>query len=326
MTSMEHHKTNNPHDLLARRFLCNPEWMAELLQRYLKNLDDQQIIALLDLTRLVCRDPVTVSDRLVEGRGDLRFTTSVKGSDRESSVYLLFEHQSYKDSDLCLRGLDHIVQDYKKFRATTKGREKFPYPILVCLYHGKTPWEHVPEMDELIEIIPGMQTGLLKYTLILIDISPLMREEFVGHPVLQVVLEMLQLASKGELAANLDRVMSRLKSVSDDPQIYSWLESFAQYVLSTTTLEREEVATKFSQAVNKKEVYNMVMTTAEKLFTDGKTEQGRGMVLRALRTKFRTVPESIERSINQKNDLIVLESLLERTIQCDTLEEFAEGL
>ena len=107
--------------------------------------------------------------------------------------------KSSKDSDICLRGLDHIVQDYKKFRATTKGREKLPYPILICLYHGKTPWEHVPTMDELVEIIPGMQTGLLKYTMILIDISPLMQEEFVGHPVLQVVLEMLQRAFLSEV-------------------------------------------------------------------------------------------------------------------------------
>jgi len=322
---MEHPEIKHPHDLLARHFLCNPELMAELLQLYLKNLDDQQMIALLDLTKLVYKDPVTVSNRLVEGRGDLRFTTSVKGSDRESNVYVLFEHQSRKDSDLCLRGLDHIVQDYKKFRATN-GREKFPYPVFVCLYHGNTPWERVPSMDDLIEIIPGMQTGLLKYTLILIDISPLTQDEFVGHPVLQVVLEMLQLALRGELAAHLDRVMARLKSVSDDPQIYSWLQTFAQYVLSTTTLEREQVAKTFSQAINKEEAYNMVMTTAEKLFTDGKIENGRDMVLRALRTKFKTVPEDIERAINQKNDLIVLESLLEQVIMSSTLEEFADGL
>jgi len=268
----------------------------------------------------------------VEGRGDLRFTTSFKGSDRESNVYLLFEHQSKKDSDLCLRGLDHIVQDYKKFRATTKGREKLPYPVLVCLYHGSTPWDHVPKMDELIEIVPGVKTGLLDYTLILIDISPLTQNEFVGHPVLQVLLEMLQLASKGELAANLDRVMARLKSVSDDPKIYNWLQTFAQYVLSTTTLEREQVATTFSRAVNKEkeEVYKMVMTTAEKLWVGGKTEgeieNGRSMVLRALRTKFKTVPDDIERAINQKNDLIVLESLLEQVIMSNTLEDFAEGL
>jgi len=323
---MEHPELRHPHDLFARHFLCNPEWMAELLQLYLKNPEDRQRIALLDLTKLVCKDPVTVSDRLIEGRGDLRFTVSSKESDRESNVYLLFEHQSSKDSDLCLRGLEHIVLDYKKFRAITKGREKLPYPILVCLYHGKTAWEHVPTMDELIEIVPGMQTGLLKYTLILIDISLLTQDQFVGHPVLQVVLEMLQLASKNELAANLDRVMARLKAVSDDPQIYSWLSSFAQYVLSTTTLEQEQVAQTFSQVISKEEANKMVMTTAEKLLVEGETKAGRAMVLRALREKFKTVPEDVERAVNQKGDPIVLESLLAQVIGSNTLEEFAETL
>ena len=183
-------------------------------------------------------------------------------------------------------------------------------------------------MDDLIEIVPGVKTGLLDYTLILIDISPLTQNEFVGHPVLQVLLEMLQLASKGELAANLDRVMARLKSVSDDPQIYTWLSTFAQYVLSTTTLEKEQVATTFSRAVNKEkeEVYKMVMTTAEKLFTDGKTEQGRATVLEAIQAKFKTVPEDIERVINQKSDPIVLQSLVAQVIMSNSLEDFAEGL
>jgi len=323
---MEHPEIKHPHDLLARHFLCNPEWMAELLQLYLKNLDDQQIIALLDLTRLVCRNPVTVSDRLVESRGDLQFTTAFKGGDRAASVYLFFEHQSTKNSNFRLRGLNYITQKYNEFWEITKGQEKFPYPIVIVLYHGTTPWTHVPEMDEMIEFVPGMQTGLLKYTLILIDISPLMQEEFVGHPVLQVVLEMLQLASRGELEAHLDRVMARLKSVSDDPRIYNWLVSFAQYVLSTTTLEREQVATKFSQAINKKEAYDMVMTTAEKLFTDGETKAWRKAVLKALRTNFGKIPQDVEEAVLSKNDPIVLESLVERAIDSKTVEEFAEGL
>jgi len=141
---------------------------------------------------------------------------------------------------------------------------------------------------------------------------------------------MLQLASRGELETHLDRVMVRLQSVSNDPRIYNWLVSFAQYVLSTTTLEKEQVATKFSQAINKKEAYDMVMTTAEKLWvggkTEGKIENGRDMVLQALQTKFKTVPEDIERAINQKNDLIVLKSLLAQAIGSDSLEEFADGL
>ena len=331
---MEHRNLNNPHDLLARHFFPDPELMADFLRCYPKKPEDQQVIAQIDLERLVCKDPVTVNDRLVEGRGDLRFSAASKGSARESNVYLLFEHQSTKDSDIRLRGLDHIVQDYKKFRALTKGREKFPYPILIVLYHGAVPWEHVPEMDDLIEIVPGMKTGLLDYLLIFIDISSLAQDEFEGHPVLQVVLEMLQLAMKDTLAENLDRVMVRLKAVCNDPRIHSWLTAFARYVLATTTLEREEIAKTFSRSMNKEEVYDMVMTTAEKLFTEGEAKgevkgeikAWRKAVLIALRSRFGNVTEEVEAAINRKNDPIVLESLAARVDSYKTLSDFARDL
>ena len=74
----------------------------------------------------------------------------------------------------------------------------------------------------------------------------------------------------------------------------------------------------------------MVMTTAEKLWVGGKTEgnieTGRALVLEAIQTKFKTVPEDIERAINQKNDPIVLKSLLSQVIMSNTIEDFAEGL
>jgi len=91
-----------------------------------------------------------------------------------------------------------------------------------------------------------------------------------------------------------------------------------------------QVEEAFSQIVSKEEAHRMSMTTAEKLRLQGeargKIETGRALVLRALRTKFKTVPEDIEQAINQKNDLIVLESLLEQVIMSHSLEEFAEGL
>jgi len=332
---MEHPELHHPHDLLVRRFFPDPELMADFLQRYPQNPTDQQRIALLDLTKLVCKDPVTVTDKLAEIRGDLRFSTLFKGSDCEANVYLFFEHQSTKDADLRVRGLEHIIEEYKKFRTTTKGRKKFPYPIFVVLHHGKTPWEHVPEMDELIEIVPGMQTGLLQYMMIFIDISPLTQDQFGGHPVLAVALEMLQLAPKNELAKHLDRVLERLKAVNTDPRIYSWLLSFAQYVLATTTLDKEQVATTISQVTtNKKETYNMVMTTAEKLFYEGEArgeargeaKAGRNMVLKALHTKFRQVPKPIEQAVLAMSDPIALESLLEHVFYSETIDEFATAL
>jgi len=281
---------------------------------------------LLDLERLVCKDPVTVNERLAEIRGDLRFSTSFKESDHEANVYLLFEHQSTKDPKFRLRGLDSIVQEYKKFWESTKGREKFPYPIVIILYHGTAPWEHIPEMDDLIEIAPGMMTGLLNYLLIFVDITPLSRGQFKGHPVLQAVLESLQLGSKGELAENFEPVIERLSAVKDDPRMGGWLPSFGQYAMSVDDIDTKQVVKAFSKIVNKEEAHRMAQTTAEKLLIEGETKAGREIILESLREKFGKVPKNIEKAVSQMNDPIALKSLAVRTGSCTTLAEFEAEL
>jgi hypothetical protein len=327
---MQHPELSHPHDLLVRRFLFDPELMADLLQYYPQKQADQQMVELLDLKRLECKDPVTVNERLVEVRGDLQFSTSFKDSDRESNVYFLFEHQSSKDPKFRFRGLNRIVQEYKKFLEMTKGREKFPYPIVLVLYHGEVTWEHIPEMDDLIETVPGMKTGLLDYLLILVDISPLKRGDFKGHPVLQVVLELLQLGSKKEVAENFERVMEGLTVVKDDPRMGGWLPSLGLYAMSVDDIETEQVAKAFSKIINKEEAHKMANTTAEKLLVEGevrgKVQGKKETILDVLKGRFGSVPKSISDTVNDYSDLVALQSLSVLAGSCKSLDEFADGL
>ena len=106
-------------------------------------------------------------------------------------------------------------------------------------------------MDELIEIAPGMKTGLLDYLLILIDVSELKPEQFKGHPVLQAALESLQLASKGRLVAEFDRVMDRLTTVKKDQRVKGWLRSFARYAMAVAKIGTEQIIMAFSKVLNR---------------------------------------------------------------------------
>ena len=53
---MQNPELAHPHDLLVRRFLTEPEFMADLLRHYPQNPAEQRMVALLDLERLVCKD------------------------------------------------------------------------------------------------------------------------------------------------------------------------------------------------------------------------------------------------------------------------------
>jgi predicted transposase/invertase (TIGR01784 family) len=327
MTSTE---LAHPHDHLARRFLIDPELMADLLAHYPKKTADQQIIRLINLKRLECKSPVTIDQNLIEGIGDLRFSTSFKGGKRQSNVFLLFEHQSSIDQRMRIRGLKYIVQTYDQFEEEHKGKEKLPYPVVVVLYHGTTAWQSVPDMDDLIDIIPGVESGLLKYTLILIDISVIPPEEFVGHPALCALLETLQRTSEGKLIANFDRIIDYFRSVKNDSRAKGWLRSLARYAMSVAKIGTEHIAKAFSKILNEREANKMAMTTAQELFLEGETKgkvEGKAeTVLTFLRAKFDKVPKGIEKTIRQKTDPVALDSWAAHAARSKTLDEFATVL
>ena len=328
----------HPHDHLVRRFLIDTELMTDLLVHYPQKDVDRKAVGLLDLKYLKCRSPVAIDKNLVEGRGDLRFATTFKGSKRQSNVFLLLEHQSAIDADFRFRGLKYIILEYDEFRRETKGKKKFPYPIIVVLYHGKVPWKTLLEMDDLIEMAPGAETGLLRYPLILIDISVIPKEKFVGHPALRALLETLQRASEGKLLKEFDRITDYFKPIKGDPRTRDWLHSLARYAMSVTKIGtkigRELIVKAFSKILSEKEADDMTRTMAEELILEGETrgkakwkaEGKTEAVLTVLRTRFNRVPKDVEKAILQMTDPIALDSWTAQAASCQSMREFAEAV
>jgi hypothetical protein len=245
-------------------------------------------------------------------------------------VFLLLEHQTKIDQRMRLRGLKYIVQEYDQFETQHKGKVKLPYPVVAILYHGKTPWKSLPTMDEMIDTTPGAETGLLRYPLILIDLSVIPKDKFTGHPALQALLETLQRASEGKLVKEFDRITDYFTPIKDDPRAGDWLHSLVRYALSVSKIGTEFMTKVFSKVFNEREAHEMAMTTAQELLLEGEArgeaKAGRNMVLSALRTRFGKVPKWVEKGVLGMSDPIALESLLAQAIQSDTLDEFSEAL
>jgi predicted transposase/invertase (TIGR01784 family) len=312
--------------------------MADLMTFYVKRANDQKIIQLIDLVHLRCESPINIDTDLVETIGDLRFSTNFKASRHPSTVFLLFEHQSTIDKHFRVRGLDYIVQTYKNFKEKTKGKSKYPYPIVVILYHGTSPWKKLPEMDDMIEIVPGVERNLLRYTLILIDLSLISTNELQGHPALQALIETLQLSSEGKLVTKFEHIAEHFTAIKDDPRTQNWLHSLVRYALAVSKMSKELVIKAFSKILNEKEAEKMATSTMQELLTqgrkegrkegkkEGKTEFGRNAILNVLRKRFTNVPKRIETTIQKMNDPIALESLFSYALDCRTLDEFVAAL
>lgn len=328
---------SHPHDHIVRFFLKDPELMASLLTHYPQKDTDRKVISLLDLKHLQYKSPVSISKNLVEGIGDLRFATTFKGSCRQSNVFFIFEHQSKKDQRMRLRGLNYIVQAYDQFENEHKGKEKLPYPVVVVLYHGKTPW-NIPEMDEIIDLVPGAETVLLKYPLILIALSVNLPGVVVGHPALRALLEALQLASEGELAANFDRITDYFVNIKDDERVDGWFRAVVRYAQAVDYIDDLLMEKVLSKIFSKRKAQSMKKTSAQILFTEGKKKGkkegiiqgeirfGSKMVLKALQTKFGKVPNEIKQSIRTITDPGKLLSLVADVCHSETIDEFAATL
>jgi hypothetical protein len=192
----------HPHDLLTRRFLFDVELFVSLLENY----GDNGVIQLLDLDSMQCESPVTVDNKLVEVRGDLRFSTKFKAGGY-SNVFLFFEHQSTWVRLFSIVALRKILEFYEQCEAmgidviTIDG--KLPFPIIVLLYHGEVSWGKLLQLRDLIAVPPGMNAeGFLSFQVLLIDLTLLTPEQLKGHPALRALLDALLSFSKKQLNGN----------------------------------------------------------------------------------------------------------------------------
>ena len=186
----------------------------------------------------------------------------------------------------------------------------------------------------MIDTAPGAETGLLKYPLILIDISVIPKGKFAGHPALQALLETLQRASEGKLVKEFDRITDYFKPIKGDPRAKDWIHSLVRYMMSITKVGTkvgtEQIVKAFSKVFNEQEANKMAMTMAEKLLLEGEAHgivKGKAeAVLTFLRTRFHRVPKDVEKAIRQMTDPIALDSWTAQAAACQSMDEFAEAL
>ncbi|MDR1964640.1 MAG: Rpn family recombination-promoting nuclease/putative transposase [Planctomycetaceae bacterium] len=199
--------------------------------------------------------------------------------------------------------------------------------FVVVLYHGEIPWKELLEMDEMIDMVPGAERNLLRYLLILIDVSIIPKNELnKGHPALQALLETLQLASQGKLVAEFEHIADHFTAIKHDPRTKSWLHSLVRYALAVSKIGKELVIKAFSKILDEKEAEKMATSTMQELKDEGEAKFGRNAVLSVLRKRFTKVPPKIETAIFQMNDPIALESLHSYALDSQTLDEFANAL
>ncbi len=70
----------------------------------------------------------------------MRYSARFMGSGEELEVFVVLEHQSRTDRLMSFRMLDYVFPACRRQALSLKKGMRFPYPLAVVQYHGKTPW------------------------------------------------------------------------------------------------------------------------------------------------------------------------------------------
>ncbi len=316
----------HPHDLLARTILADTELAADLLRNYLP----PEWGAILEWDSLQRESGETVIPALSTLMGDLRYSARFKGSGEELEVFVFLEHQSRADPFMSLRMLGYIHAAYRQRLPALKKGERFPYPLPVVLYHGKTPWKKIPSLRDLIAAPPGMASDILQLPICLIDLAAMPVAQLRGHPMVCTLLDSLQSASAGTLPTRLQSIIARLRGLGKERRIQSWTEALATYYYTLVQGEVadiiDDLARAFTGLYSKREAKAMMLTVAEKLHREGMAEGKIGSVITVLESRFDSVPSALQKKLRNLRNDSRLETLLKLAATCRSLKEFQKAL
>lgn len=306
-----------------------------------------ELVETLDFRQLVQINRSFISDTLREQESDIVFRVPFHSrlETDELLIYVLIEHQSTVDAAMGFRVLFYMTQIWDSQRRewesdnVPKSEWRLPPILPIVFYTGAQRWNiplsltgmmDVPDL--LSRFVPTFDTLLLsvKET----DPAYLTRTE---HP-LGWLLTVLQKenADKESIGDALLAAMSRL-NVLDTEQAEQRQRAITYLLLlilhRRPTEEHEDLITLVDEHTYGMEVETMAQSIIElsekrgerrgerRGETRGETRAKREAILKLLRFRFNSVPDSVTTGIASIRSLSRLDSLFEQALAAETLDE-----
>ena len=224
------------------------------------------IAAKIDWPSLVFLPGSFVKSSLQQVHSDLLF--SVRSGERETLLYLLFEHQSTPDPAMPLRLLGYVTEIFTQHHKA----HGFPLPpVLPFVFHqGPDAWNISTAFEDLFELPAELAANLLpflpKFHHALLDLTRFDPETEEDDTRLRVVLQLMKLARQKELL----RFFRWLAGVSARDLPDSLLGLMLLYALhSDSDLDAKGI---YHTLSSNPELEKNTMSVAEKLKAEGRVE------------------------------------------------------
>jgi len=291
----------------------------------------------LDLEGLTI-EPRHVTDDIVnrDRIADVVYRVPVKGSEHHIDFFVILEHKSFNDLWTIFQLWMYVYficrQEYDKAETAGNGYVpadyRLPPVIAIIIHHGESKFTGKTELSELFLQLPGIEKYLPKLQAVLFDLNAI-SDDKVPHdpevPEMRLVLTALKVVFRKDVSTKITEILEELEPLTKDPVIRDFVRAVWCYLVSSAKyMERDYEILR--ETINKIVEVETMPTMLEKWTADTVVRERAGMVLTALRKKFKTVPKEIEEAVLERSDPIALESLLEHVFDSDTLDEFATAL
>ena len=298
-----------------------------------------ELVELIDFSQLSQINRSFIPDNLREQESDLVFSVPLQSESEadELLIYILIEHQSTVDSTMGFRVLFYMTQIWDSQRRewesdnVPKGQWRFRPILPILFYTGEQRW-HTPLTLNVIMDIPDMFSRFVPtFDILFLSVKETDESDLTksDHP-LGWLLTVLQKehANKEAIRTAPIEAMSHINTLGEE-QAQQRRRAISYLLLLTLHRrpadEHAELSTLVDQQIeqpsDREEVGIMAQTMAEHLIEQGETRAKQEALLKLIRFQFESVPESVTNEITLIQSLARLDSLFERVLNAQTLDE-----
>lgn len=306
-----------------------------------------ELVELIDFSQLSQINRNFIPDNLREQESDLVFGVLLRNESETDDllIYILIEHQSTVDSTMGFRVLFYMIQIWDSQRRewesknVPKGQWRFCSILPIVFYTGKQRWNTPLTLNAVMDSPDVFSRFVPQFDILFLNVKETDEAGLTktDHP-LGWLLTVLQKehANKEVIRTALIEAMSHINALGDE-QAQQRQRAISYLLLlilhRRPAEEHEELSTlvdqHIQQASDRKEVEVMTQTMAEHLIERGKEqgiEQGetrakQAAILKLLRFRFDSVPESVTNQITLIRSLSRLDSLFEKVLTAQTIDE-----
>ena len=320
-------------------------WLLEDKEnvRGLLEIVAEHLVSHLDFGQLTQINRSFIPDNLREQESDLVYGVPFRSESRteELLIYILIEHQSTVDVTMGFRVLFYMTQiwDFQRREWESNNVPKSQWrlrPIIpIVFYTGEQRWQTPLTLSAMMDLPDVLSEFIPKFGTLFLNVKDTDTIELTrsDHPFgwLLTVLQK-EHADREEIRAALMEAVAHIDTL-DEEKTQQWRRAiFYLYLLILHRRPSEEhdelkmiVHQQIQETSRREEGEVMAQTMAEYLIEQGEerdqTQAKREAVLKLLRLRFDTVPESVTSRITSIRSLSRLDALFEKAATVQTFDD-----